>query len=164
MGIYRKQPKTTKNDMMSLLKKRATFFKFALEKFGFAHIYNNMITNFSNIGENYGKENRKNQSSNRQRDWAKNESLSVRDDISRENFKRYAHENHGLDIIALCGWVGAIFVMIAPFFNLVIWCVLAILGLSFLTIQAIKNRVNNLIFLNISSIIILLIRLFKEIL
>ena len=126
-------------------------------------IIRNMF-NFSNIGENYGKENRKNQSSNRQRDWAKNESLSVRDDFVRENEQRYAHENHGVDIVALCGWVGAIFLMIAPFFNLVIWCVLAIFGLSLLTIQAIKNRVNNLIFLNISSIIILLIRLFKEIL
>lgn len=124
-------------------------------------IIRNMF-NFSNIGENYGKENRKNQSSNRQRDWAKNESLSVRDDFVRENEQRYAHENHGVDIVALCGWVGAIFLMIAPFFNLVIWCVLAIFGLSLLTIQAIKNRVNNLIFLNISSIIILLIRLFKE--
>lgn len=124
-------------------------------------IIRNMF-NFSNIGENYGKENRKNQSSNRQRDWAKNESLSVRDDFARENEQRYAHENHGVDIVALCGWVGAIFLMIAPFFNLVIWCVLAIFGLSLLTIQAIKNRVNNLIFLNISSIIILLIRLFKE--
>ena len=124
-------------------------------------IIRNMF-NFSNIGENYGKENRKNQSSNRQRDWAKNESISIRDDFFGKNFQRYAHENYGLDIVALCGWVGAIFVMIAPFFNLVIWCVLAIIGLSLLTIQAIKNRVNNLIFLNISSIIILLIRLIKE--
>jgi len=124
-------------------------------------IIRNMF-NFSNIGENYGKENRKNQSSNRQRDWAKNESISIRDDFFGKNFQRYAHENYGVDIIALCGWVGAIFVMVAPFFNLVIWCVLAIIGLSLLTIQAIKNRVNNLIFLNISSIIILLIRLIKE--
>ena len=124
-------------------------------------IIRNMF-NFSNIGENYGKENRKNQSSNRQRDWAKNESISIRDDFFGKNFQRYAHENHGVDIVALCGWVGVIFVMVAPFFNLVIWCVLAIIGLSLLTIQAIKNRVNNLIFLNISSIIILLIRLIKE--
>ncbi|MGA1443848.1 MAG: hypothetical protein ACO32A_05745, partial [Methylophilaceae bacterium] len=118
--------------------------------------------NFSNIGENYGKENRKNQSSNCQRDWQKNGLVNFRDDFFGKNFQRYAHENYGLDIVALCGWVGAIFVMIAPFFNLVIWCVLAIIGLSLLTIQAIKNRVNNLIFLNISSIIILLIRLIKE--
>ena len=125
-------------------------------------IIRNMF-NFSNIGEkNYGKENRKNQSSNRQRDWQKNGLVNFRDDLFGKNFQRYAHENYGLDIVALCGWVGAIFVMIAPFFNLVIWCVLAIIGLSLLTIQAIKNRVNNLIFLNISSIIILLIRLIKE--
>jgi len=124
-------------------------------------IIRNMF-NFSNIGENYGKENRKNQSSNCQRDWQKNGLVNFRDDLSRENEQRHAHENYGVDIIALCGWVGAIFVMVAPFFNLVIWCVLAIIGLSLLTIQAIKNRVNNLIFLNISSIIILLIRLIKE--
>jgi hypothetical protein len=121
-----------------------------------------IMFNFSNIGENYGKENRKNQSSNRQRDWQKNGLVNFRDDLFGKNFERYAHENYGVDIIALCGWIGAIFVMIAPFFNLVIWCVLAIIGLSLLTIQAIKNRVNNLIFLNISSIIILLIRLIKE--
>ena len=162
MGIYRKQPKATKNDMMSLLKKRATFFNFALEKFGFAHIYNNMITNFSNIGEKYGKENRKNQSPNLQRDWQQNETISKRNDIARENKQRYAYENHGLDFIALLGWVGAITIVVAPFFNLIIWCVLAIFGLSLLTIQAIKNRVNNLIFLNISSIIVFLIRLIGE--
>jgi len=121
-----------------------------------------IMFNFSNIGENYGKENRKNQSSNRQRDWQKNGLVNFRDDLFGKNFERYAHENYGVDIIALCGWIGAIFVMIAPFFNLIIWCVLAIIGLSLLTIQAIKNRVNNLIFLNISSIIILLIRLIKE--
>jgi len=121
-----------------------------------------IMFNFSNIGENHGKENRKNQIPNRQRDWQKNGLVNFRDDLFGKNFERYAHENYGLDIVALCGWVGAIFVMIAPFFNLVIWCVLAIIGLSLLTIQAIKNRVNNLIFLNISSIIILLIRLIKE--
>ena len=121
-----------------------------------------IMLNFSNIGENHGKENRKNQIPNRQRDWQKNGLVNFRDDLFGKNFQRYAHENYGVDIIALCGWIGAIFVMIAPFFNLVIWCVLAIIGLSLLTIQAIKNRVNNLIFLNISSIIILLIRLFKE--
>ena len=121
-----------------------------------------IMFNFSNIGENYGKENRKNQIPNRQRDWQKNGLVNFRDDFFGKNFQRYAHENYGVDIIALCGWIGAIFVMIAPFFNLIIWCVLAIIGLSLLTIQAIKNRVNNLIFLNISSIIILLIRLIKE--
>ena len=121
-----------------------------------------IMSNFSNIGENYGKENRKNQIPNRQRDWEENGLINFRNDFFGKNFQRYAHENYGVDIIALCGWVGAIFVMIAPFFNLVIWCVLAIIGLSLLTIQAIKNRVNNLIFLNISSIIILLIRLLKE--
>ena len=126
-------------------------------------IIRNMF-NFSNIGENYGKENRKNQSSTCQRNWQNQRAFNFRDDFFGKNFQRYAHENHGVDIVALCGWVGAIFLMIAPFFNLVIWCVLAIFGLSLLTIQAIKNRVNNLIFLNISSIIILLIRLFKEIL
>jgi len=124
-------------------------------------IIRNMF-NFSNIGENYGKENRKNQSSTCQRNWQNKGAFNLRDDLFGKNFQRYAHENYGLDIVALCGWVGAIFVMVAPFFNLVIWCVLAIIGLSLLTIQAIKNRVNNLIFLNISSIIILLIRLIKE--
>jgi len=121
-----------------------------------------IMFNFSNIGENYGKENRKNQSSTCQRNWQNKGAFNLRDDLFGKNFQRYAHENYGVDIIALCGWVGAIFVMVAPFFNLVIWCVLAIIGLSLLTIQAIKNRVNNLIFLNISSIIILLIRLIKE--
>ena len=121
-----------------------------------------IMFNFSNIGENYGKENRKNQSSTCQRNWQNKGAFNFRDDLSRKNEQRYAYENHGVDIVALCGWVGAIFVMVAPFFNLVIWCVLAIIGLSLLTIQAIKNRVNNLIFLNISSIIILLIRLIKE--
>ena len=118
MGIYRKQPKATKNDMMSLLKKRATFFKFALEKFGFAHIYNNMITNFSNIGENYGKENRKNQSPNLQRDWQQNETISKRNDFARENKQRYAYENHGLDFIALLGWVGAITIVAVSYTHL----------------------------------------------
>ena len=124
-------------------------------------IIRNMF-NFSNIGENYGKENRKNQSSPCQRDWQNERAFNKRNDFFGKNFQRHAHENSGLDFVALGGWVGAIFVMIAPFFNLVIWCILAIIGLSFLTIQAIKNRVNNLIFLNISSIIILLIRLLKE--
>ena len=160
MEIYRKQTKPNENH--SHLEKRATFFKFALEKFGFAHIYYNMITTFQNKEKNYGKENRKNQSSNLQRDWAKNEIISKRDDIARENEQRHAYENHGLDFIALLGWVGAITIVVAPFFNLIIWCVLAIFGLFLLTIQAIKNRVNNLIFLNISSIIVFLIRLIGE--
>ena len=97
-----------------------------------------MITNFSNIGENYGKENRKNQSPNLQRDWQQNETISKRNDFARENKQRYAYENHGLDFIALLGWVGAITIVVAPFFNLIIWCVLAIFGLFLLTIQAIK--------------------------
>ena len=160
MGIYRKQTKPNENH--SHLEKRATFFKFALEKFGFAHIYNNMITTFQNKEKNYGKENRKNQSPNLQRDWQQNETISKRNDFARENKQRHAYENHGLDFIALLGWVGAITIVVAPFFNLIIWCILAIFGLALLTIQAIKNRVNNLIFLNISSIIVFLIRLIGE--
>lgn len=164
MGLYTKQPKATKNDMMSFLKKRATFFKFALEKFGFAHIYNNMITNFSNIGENYGKENRKNQSPNLQRDWAKNEPISKRDDLIRENIKRDVAKNHGLDFVALIGWIGAILLCLSPLFDLVVWCSLAIFGLTLLTFQAYKNKVYNLLFLNIFSIITFSIKLIGQLL
>ena len=121
-----------------------------------------IMFNFSNIGEKNGKENGKNKSSTCQRNWQNQRAFNKRNDFARENEQRHAHENSGMDFVALGGWVGAFFLMVAPFFDLVIWCILAIIGLSLLTIQAIKNRVNNLIFLNISSIIILLIRLFKE--
>ena len=121
-----------------------------------------IMFNFSNIGEKNGKENRKNKSSTCQGNWQNQRAFNKRNDFARENKQRHANENSGMDFVALGGWVGAIFLMVAPFFDLVIWCILAIIGLSLLTIQAIKNRVNNLIFLNISSIIILLIRLFKE--
>ena len=163
MGLYRKQPKATKNDMMSFLKKRATFFQFALEKFGFAHIYNNMITNFSNIGEKYGKEKtRKNQSPNLQRDWQQNEIISKRDDFIRENIQRDVAQNSRLDFVALIGWIGSILLCLSPLFDLVVWCSLAILGLSLLTIQAYKNKVYNLLFLNIFSIITFSIKLIGQ--
>ena len=163
MGLYTKQTKPNEND--SHLEKRATFFQFALEKFGFAHIYNNMITNFSNIGEKYGKEKtRKNQSPNMQRDWAKNEPISKRDDFIRENIERDVAQNHGLDFVALIGWIGAILLCLSPLFDLVVWCSLAIFGLTLLTFQAYKNKVYNLLFLNIFSIITFSIKLIGQLL
>ena len=60
----------------------------------------------------------------------------VRNDFIRENIKRDVAQNSRLDFIALIGWLGAILLCLAPLFNLVVWCSLAIIGLSLLTIQA----------------------------
>ena len=102
---------------------------------------------------------RKNQSNSLQRDWSINETVSIRDDFIRENIKRDVAQNTRLDFIALIGWLGAILLCLSPLFNLVVWCSLAILGLSLLTIQAYKNKVYNLLFLNIFSIITFSIKL-----
>ena len=124
---------------------------------------NNAITkNHSEV--NYGKsknceKSRKNQSNSMQRNRATNEIISKRDDFIRENIKRDATQNSRLDFVALIGWIGSILLCLSPLFNLVVWCSLAILGLSLLTIQAYKNKVYNLLFLNIFSIITFSIKL-----
>lgn len=102
---------------------------------------------------------RKNQSNSMQRNRATNEIISIRDDFIRENIKRDVTQNTRLDFIALLGWIGSILLCLSPLFNLVVWCSLAILGLSLLTIQAYKNKVYNLLFLNIFSIITFSIKL-----
>jgi len=94
-----------------------------------------------------------------QRNRAINETVSIRDDFIRENIKRDVAQNSRLDFIALIGWLGAILLCLSPLFNLVVWCSLAIIGLSLLTIQAYINRVYNLLFLNIFSIITFSIKL-----
>lgn len=120
---------------------------------------NNAIT--KSISEvYYGKEkSRKNQSNSMQRNRATNETISKRDDFIRENIKRDVAQNSRLDFVALIGWIGSILLCLSPLFNLVVWCSLAILGLSLLTIQAYKNKVYNLLFLNIFSIITFSIKL-----
>lgn len=50
-------------------------------------------------------------------------------------------------------WLGAICLMIAPIAKDTTTPILAIIGLSLLTIQAIENQLINLIILNVSSII-----------
>lgn len=107
---------------------------------------------------------RKNQSNSMQRNRAINEIISKRDDFIRENIKRDVAQNSRLDFIALIGWIGAILLCLSPLFNLVVWCSLAILGLSLLTIQAYKNKVYNLLFLNIFSIITFSIKLIGQLL
>ena len=102
---------------------------------------------------------RKNQSNPMQRNRAINEIVSIRDDFIGENIKRDVAQNSRLDFIALIGWIGSILLCLSPLFNLVVWCSLAILGLALLTIQAYKNRVYNLLFLNIFSIITFSIKL-----
>jgi hypothetical protein len=102
---------------------------------------------------------RKNQSNPMQRNRAINEIVSIRDDFIGENIKRDVAQNTRLDFIALLGWIGSILLCLSPLFNLVVWCSLAILGLSLLTIQAYKNKVYNLLFLNIFSIITFSIKL-----
>ena len=123
---------------------------------------NNAITkNHSEVY--YGKEkSRKNQSNSMQRNRAINETISIRDDFIRANIKRDVAENTKLDFIALLGWIGSILLCLSPLFNLVVWCSLAILGLSLLTIQAYKNKVYNLLFLNIFSIITFSIKLIGQ--
>lgn len=107
---------------------------------------------------------RKNQSNSMQRNRAINEIISKRDDFIGENIKRDVAQNSRLDFIALIGWIGAILLCLSPLFNLVVWCSLAILGLSLLTIQAYKNKVYNLLFLNIFSIITFSIKLIGQLL
>jgi hypothetical protein len=102
---------------------------------------------------------RKNQSNSMQRNRAINETFAKRNDFIGENIKRDVAQNSRLDFIALIGWIGAILLCLSPLFNLVVWCSLAILGLSLLTIQAYINRVYNLLFLNIFSIITFSIKL-----
>ena len=127
---------------------------------------NNAIT--KSISEvYYGKsknceKSRKNQSNSMQRNRAINETVSIRDDFIRENIKRDVAQNTRLDFIALLGWIGSILLCLSPLFNLVVWCSLAILGLSLLTIQAYKNKVYNLLFLNIFSIITFSIKLIGQ--
>ena len=121
---------------------------------------NNAKTNNTTLGGHYGKEkSRKNQSNPMQRNRAINEIISKRDDFIGENIKRDVAQNSRLDFIALLGWIGSILLCLSPLFNLVVWCSLAILGLSLLTIQAYKNKVYNLLFLNIFSIITFSIKL-----
>jgi len=50
-------------------------------------------------------------------------------------------------------WLGAICLMIAPLTKNTTTPIMAVIGLSLLTIQAIENHLINLILLNISSII-----------
>jgi len=107
---------------------------------------------------------RKNQSNPMQRNRAINETFAKRNDFIRENIKRDVAQNSRLDFIALIGWLGAILLCLSPLFNLVVWCSLAIIGLSLLTIQAYINRVYNLLFLNIFSIITFSIKLIGQLL
>ena len=127
---------------------------------------NNAIT--KSISEvYYGKskncqKGRKNQSNPMQRNRATNEIVSKRDDFIRANIQRDVAQNTRLDFIALLGWIGSILLCLSPLFNLVVWCSLAILGLTLLTIQAYINRVYNLLFLNIFSIITFSIKLIGQ--
>jgi len=130
---------------------------------------NNAKTNNTTLGGHYGKlkncqKGRKNQSNPMQRNRAINEIVSIRDDFIGENIKRDVAQNSRLDFIALIGWLGAILLCLSPLFNLVVWCSLAIIGLSLLTIQAYINRVYNLLFLNIFSIITFSIKLIGQLL
>ena len=127
---------------------------------------NNAITkNHSEV--NYGKsknceKSRKNQSNSMQRNRAINETIAKRNDFIRANIERNVAQNSKLDFVALIGWIGSILLCLSPLFNLVVWCSLAILGLSLLTIQAYKNKVYNLLFLNIFSIITFSIKLIGQ--
>ena len=127
---------------------------------------NNAIT--KSISEvYYGKsknceKSRKNQSNSMQRNRAINETVSIRDDFIRENIQRDVAQNTKLDFVALFGWIGSILLCLSPLFNLVVWCSLAILGLTLLTFQAYKNKVYNLLFLNIFSIITFSIKLIGQ--
>ena len=130
---------------------------------------NNAKTIKTTLEVKYGKlkncqKGRKNQSNPMQRNRAINEIVSIRDDFIGENIKRDVAQNTRLDFIALLGWIGSILLCLSPLFNLVVWCSLAILGLSLLTIQAYINRVYNLLFLNIFSIITFSIKLIGQLL
>ena len=102
---------------------------------------------------------RENQSNSMQRNRATNETFAKRNDFIRENIKRDVAQNTRLDFVALFGWIGSILLCLSPLFDLVVWCSLAILGLTLLTFQAYKNKVYNLLFLNIFSIITFTIKL-----
>jgi len=106
---------------------------------------------------------RENQSNSMQGNRATNETISIRDDFIRENIKRDVAQNTRLDFVALFGWIGSILLCLSPLFDLVVWCSLAILGLTLLTFQAYKNKVYNLLFLNIFSIITFSIKLIGQI-
>ena len=58
-----------------------------------------------------------------------------------------------MGFLDLLYWLGAIALMIAPITKDTTTPILAIIGLSLLTIQAIENQLINLIILNVSSII-----------
>ena len=109
---------------------------------------------------NHCKNSRENQSNALQRDWRDEKSFTVRNDIFGKNIKRDALKNPNMaNSINAVGWLGAIILALAPLFSVVVWCSLAIFGLALLTVQATYNRVNNLIALNILSIITLSIKL-----
>ena len=106
------------------------------------------------------KESRENQSNALQRDWTNQKFVSIRNDIFGKNIKRDARKNPNMaNSITAVGWLGAILLALAPLFSVVVWCSLAIFGLALLTVQATYNKVNNLIALNIFSIITLSIKL-----
>ena len=57
-------------------------------------------------------------------------------------------------MIVLCGWIGCGLMMTAPFLiNYAIGKILAIIGLSLLTVQSVSNKMHNLTMLNIVGII-----------
>ena len=58
-----------------------------------------------------------------------------------------------MGFLDLLYWLGAIALMIAPIAKSTTTPIMAIIGLSLLTIQAIENHLINLIILNITSII-----------
>ena len=128
---------------------------------------NNAKTIYLDLEVKHGKiknceKSRKNQSNSMQRNRAINETFAKRNDFIRENIERDVAQNTKLDFVALFGWIGSILLCLSPLFNLVVWCSLAILGLSLLTIQAYKNKVYNLLFLNIFSIITFSIKLIGQ--
>ena len=118
----------------------------------------------SNINKNCEKS-RENQSNALQRDWTNQKFVSIRNDIFGENIKRDVGKNPNMAYsINAVGWIGAILLVLAPLFSVVVWCSLAIFGLALLTVQATYNKVNNLIALNIFSIITLSIKLIGQLL
>jgi hypothetical protein len=109
---------------------------------------------------NHCKNSRKNQSHFVQRDRTNQKFVSIRNDIIGKNKQRNARQNPKLaNSINAIGWLGAIILALSPLFSVVVWCSLAIFGLALLTVQATYNKVNNLIALNIISIITFSIKL-----
>ena len=109
---------------------------------------------------NHCKNSRENQSNALQRDWTNQKFVSIRNDIIGKNKQRNACENPSMaNSINAVGWIGVILLAISPLFSVVVWCSLAIFGLALLTVQATYNKVNNLIALNIISIITFSIKL-----